>query len=86
MNNFTITKIREELKDYKFTDKQGKLINLIQEAKDRTRFNNVGAIPFYRLIEDLKKDYYHFNSACVFKMVENLEKITGDIKIERVGF
>ena len=85
MNNFTQKEIRLVLKEYNFYDKQGKKINLIQESKDRTRFNNVGAIPFYRLIEDLKKDYYYFNVACVFKMVENLEKIIGDIKIERVG-
>lgn len=85
MNNFTITKIKEELKDYKFTDEKGKLINLIQDSKDKTRFNNVGAIPFYKLIDDLKKEYHNFNMSCVHSMVNNLELVVGKIKIERAG-
>ena len=86
MNNFTQKEIRLVLKEYNFYDKQGDKINLLELSKVKTRFNNSEAVPFYRLVSNLKNKYYHFNSACVFKMVENLEKIIGDIKIERVGF
>ena len=86
MNNFTQKEIRLVLKEYNFYDKQGDKINLLELSKAKTRFNNSEAVPFYRLVSELSKEYYYFNSACVFKMVENLEKIIGDIKIERVGF